>query len=97
MLLRNDGAGLFTDAAAQMPARTVDGHAVALADVDADGDLDLGLASVPDADTAVELSVPVPNSLALHGVPLASQALFVPGSPPAAARLSNATAHSLVR
>jgi hypothetical protein len=48
VLLLNDGAGVFTDASAQLPHAAHDSEDVAFADFDGDGDLDLVLVSEDD-------------------------------------------------
>jgi hypothetical protein len=57
----------------------------------------LGFVTVPDADTAVEMTLPIPNLPQFEGMLLASQALFVPVGHESAAHLSNATAETIVR
>src|SRR3970040_1500215 len=48
ILLLNDGAGVFTNASAELPRAAHDSEDVAFADFDGDGDLDLVLVSEDD-------------------------------------------------
>ncbi len=87
-LLRNDGAGIFTDVtAAQMPLMTVClAQDVALSDVDLDGDLDLLVAQAAITD-------PLRDALALDPVCLQNRLLLNDGAgnfTEAQGRISNA-------
>jgi hypothetical protein len=50
---------------------------------------------VPDPDTGVEVSLPIPDDLVFVGAPLSCQALFGPTGNPSAAHLSNAMTYPI--
>jgi hypothetical protein len=54
-----------------------------------------GLDLVPDADTAVEAALPLAADPSLHGLPVATQAVFVPLDGVTPMALSNALVHTL--
>ena len=57
----------------------------------------LGIPLIPDADTMVEVSMPIPATPSLFGLPLSCQALFSPVGNPAGTHLSNAMTFLLER
>ena len=56
----------------------------------------LGFRSVANADTAAELSVSIPGTMALAGFELSTQALFVPIGDETSARFSAAVTHAIL-
>ena len=56
-----------------------------------------GAVLIPDADTAVEVTMPIPSQPSLFGLPLSCQALFLPVGNEAATHLSNAMTFPLER